>query len=216
MEAPVSTGQGYDDVVFTGGQAFLSYSNPSIGTDPVLVALNSLTMPFLNVTTIATYAKSPTTLNDPDSLKLDNHGNLVESSGADGALNFFDTTGNFQKAISINQGGTPVTGLDDSFFSTAGSGLVFFTDTATNGVYVVNATNLTADSIYAAVGSQHSIGQVDSVTGNFTSVITDGAANSSPRGLAFVSTPEPTTQFLLLAGFAMIGIPRLVSSLSRK
>jgi hypothetical protein len=209
---PVSGGQGYDDVVFSGGKTYLSYTNPSLGTDPVLQTLNGLTMPFLTVNTIASYSASPSTLNDPDSLKLDNHGNLVESSGADGALNFFDTSGNFQKAISITQSGNPVTGLDDSFFAPAGAGSIYFTDTATNGVYVVNASNLTADSIYAAVGSAHAIGFVDSATGAFTPVITDGASNPSPHGIAFVSTPEPSAGALLLIGIAIAILPRHLAS----
>lgn len=205
---PVSGVQGYDDVVFNGNQVFLSYTNPSTGTDPVLQTLNGLITPFLTVNTIATYSASPSTLNDPDSLKMDNHGNLVESSGADGALNFFSTSGAFQKAISITQNGNPVSGLDDSIFTTAGSGLLYFADTANNTVYSVTASNLTADSIYASVGSAHSIGLVDPSSGAFTPLVTDGAANFSPHGLAFVSTPEPGTGVLLVGGIALAAFAR--------
>jgi hypothetical protein len=200
---PVSSTQGYDDVVFANNQVYLSYTNPSLSTDPVLQTMSDLSTPFLTVNPLATFNASPSTLTDPDSLKQDNQGNLVLSSGADGALNFFSPAGAFQKAISITQNGNPVTGLDDSIFTKAGRGLIYFTDTATNSVYVVDASNLTADSIYAAVGSAHAIGLVDPITGAFTPVITDGASNSSPHGMAFVSTPEPGTGILLLGAIGL-------------
>jgi hypothetical protein len=203
---PVSAGQGFDDVVFAGGQTYLSYTNPTLGTDPVLQTLNGLTTPFLTVNPLATFSAHPSTLSDPDSLKADNQGNLVLTSGSDGALNFFSTSGAFQKSISIKQNGNTVGGLDDSLFPTAGNGVIYFTDTATNSVYTVNAFDLSANAIYASVGSAHAIGSVDPSTGIFTPVISDGASNSSPHGIAFVSTPEPGTWVLMVGGILLVAL----------
>ena len=207
---PVSATQGFDDVVFANNKIYLSYTNPVAGTDPVLQTLGGLSQP-LSVTPIATYSASPSTLNDPDSLKQDSLGNLVLSSGDDGALNFFNGSGGFERALSITNNGNSVTGLDDSFFPTGGSGILYFTDTNTNGVYSVAASNLVAGSIFASVGGAKAIGQVDPGTGAFTPVITDGASNSAPHGIAFLATPEPGSAFLLAGGALLLLVSRFSS-----
>src|ERR1700676_959151 len=90
--------RGFDDVVFQDGKVFLSYTNPSAPTDAVIVGLEGgnhpggelETTPILtagatgtNTVTHATHQAVP--LTDPDSLKAAPNGDLLLSSGADGA-----------------------------------------------------------------------------------------------------------------------------------
>lgn len=203
--ASTSAAQGYDDIVFTNNQIYLSYTNPSVGSDPTLVRLTNRTSP-LGVTPVFTYGGSTSTQNDPDSLKLDPSGNLVLTSGADGALNFVSTAGVLQKTLTLNDlAGDSFSGLDDSLFPTATNGTIFVTDTGSNNVYLVRVSGLTAGSIYAAVGNStlNAIGQVDPTTGAFTSVV---SGLDRPHGLEFLAAPEPGTLVMFLLGGGLLAL----------
>jgi hypothetical protein len=205
-----SATRGYDDVVFEGNKVFLSYTNPANTGDPVLVQLMQGDHPAGLLTTktvLAFGVKGIDTvtgqietvpLNDPDSMKMAPNGDLLLTSGDDGAIIDISKAGTAQQSVSF----TPVAGvtaghagLDDVIKPGATSGTFTLTDTATNKVYSFHATGLNTSDYYASVGSLKAFGQVDPTTGAFTPLLSaDNAPGfnfSSPHGVSFVADPAP-------------------------
>jgi hypothetical protein len=205
-----SATRGYDDVVFEGNKVFLSYTNPANTGDPVLVQLMQGDNPAGLLTTktvLAFGVKGLDTvtgqietvpLNDPDSMKMAPNGDLLLTSGDDGAIIDISKAGTAQQSVSF----TPVAGvtaghagLDDVIKPGASSGTFTLTDTATNKVYSFHATGLNTNDYYASVGSLKAFGQVDPTTGAFTPLLSaDNAPGfnfSSPHGVSFVADPTP-------------------------
>ena len=208
--ANTSASRGYDDVVFEGNKVFLSYTNPVNAGDPTLVELVQGDHPTGLLTTKTVLAFGATGLdtvtgqietvpqNDPDSLKMAPNGDLLLTSGDDGAIIDIHKAGTAQQSVSF----TPVTGvtaghagLDDVIKPDATSGTFTLTDTATNKVYSFHATGLNTNDYYASVGSLKAFGQVDPTTGAFTPLLSaDNAPGfnfSSPHGVSFVADPAP-------------------------
>jgi hypothetical protein len=177
-----STTQAYDDAVFRAGQIFLSYTNPAAPTDPTIQLVQNVSNPIVvtNVllmgatgTDLATgMANQPTTQNDPDSLKLTPHGDLMLTSGADGQLIFVAKPGTSDQAVSFlqlrDQSGNAVSGLDDAVFATTREGTFWLTETGTNRVLKIKAEDLPAGSLYACVGSLNALVSVNLKTGVVT------------------------------------------------
>ena len=231
-----SSAQGYDDVVFRGGQVFLSYTNPP-GTsgDPTLVRLldpTNLTTP-LKTRTILTDGTlgldtvtgrmeiAPQT--DPDSLKLAPNGDLIFSSGNDGdilAIEHPGAPGQTMKFTPI-RGVTPGNaGLDDVILPSATSGTFYIADTKNNRVLKVHMTGLNLNDYYASVGSLNAFGQVDPSTGVFTPLVSSanapGFSFGSPHGVEFVpDAPASATSFAQhAASFAPASAASVASGLS--
>jgi hypothetical protein len=217
--AVVSNSQGYDDVVFKGTQTFLSYTNPAVATDVTIRLVTSGTSPIAvtdiltagatgtNLNTGATHQPLPSFPGDPDSLKLAPNGDLVQTSGNRDALIFVHDAGLASQSVSFLQlaqaGGGAVTGLDDSIYATAKSGTFYLTETGTNNVLAIHATDLKIGDLYGAVGSEHALERIDPTTGLLTPVLT---GLTGPHGIAFVpEVPEPGTYAMLLAGLGLMG-----------
>jgi hypothetical protein len=201
-----SATRGYDDVVFKGNQVFLSYTNPVNAGDPTLVELLNGDRPSGTLTTKTILSFGATGLDtvtgktelvpqsDPDSLKLAPNGDLLLTSGSDGAIIDVKHAGTVQQSVSF----TPIAGvganagLDDVIKPDAKSGTFVLTDTATDKVYSFHATGLNTNDYYASVGSLKAFGQVDPTTGAFTPLLSaDNAPGfnfSSPHGVSF--TPD--------------------------
>jgi hypothetical protein len=206
-----STGlRGYDDVVFEGDKVFLSYTNPVNNGDPTVVELKQGDHPTGLLTTKTVLAFGATGLdlvtgqietvpqNDPDSLKMAPNGDLILSSGDDGAIIDIKDPGTAHQSVSFTTvAGATVghAGLDDVIKTNATSGTFTLTDTATNKVFSFHATGLNPDDFYASVGSLKAFGQVDPTTGAFTALLSaDNAPGfnfSSPHGVSFVADPPP-------------------------
>jgi predicted secreted protein len=204
-----SATRGYDDVVFKGNQVFLSYTNPVNPGDPTLVELVNGDHPSGTLTTKTILSFGATGLdtvtgktelvpqNDPDSLKLAPNGDLLLTSGADGAIIDVKQAGTAQQSVSF----TPIAGvganagLDDVIKPDAKSGTFVLTDTATDKVFSFHATGLNTDDYYASVGSLKAFGQVDPTTGAFTPLLSaDNAPGfnfSSPHGVSFTPDQAP-------------------------
>jgi hypothetical protein len=208
--ADPSSTQGYDDVVFTDGKVFMSYTNPP-GTsgDPTLVQVlngnnpnNVLhTKPILTDgmmglnTATGTMQVVPQT--DPDSLKLAPNGDLLFSSGGDGVIIDVHNPGTPHQTIAFTQvllfdtttGKFDVnaSNLDDAIKPSASAGTFYLTDSGTNQVLAVHATGLNVNDYYASVGN--AFGQVDPTTGDFTPLVT----GSSLHGAEFVADANPQT-----------------------
>jgi hypothetical protein len=188
---------GYDDIVFLGGKKYLSYTNPSLPTDPTIQLLVNGSNP-LQVTPILTMgatgtdlatgkAHQLTTQNDPDSLKLTPDGDLMLTSGDDGQLIFVERPGTPQQSVSflnvLDQTGNKTSGLDDAVFATAQQGTFYLADTNNNQVLKIEADNLPLGSLYASVGSLNYFAKIDQKTGRVTPLLT---SVSGPHGLVFV------------------------------
>jgi hypothetical protein len=215
--ALTSSTQGYDDAAFTNGQTFLSYTNPVFSTDPTIVRLTNSTSP-LSVTPVLLMGATgmnladgnvePTIQTDTDSLILGPNGSLVLTSGSDGTLTFVSNPGAVNQSVSFLQllsAGSAVSGLDDSAYATASSGIFYLADTQNNRILAIQVSGLTVGSLYASVGSLNAVASVDLSTGNLTPLV---SGLNAPHGLAFVPTPEPATALLWLGGLAAMAALR--------
>jgi hypothetical protein len=210
--ANTSATRGYDDVVFKGDKVFLSYTNPVNPGDPTLVELVQGDHPTGLLTTKTVLSFGATGLDmvtgqvetvpqtDPDSLKLAPNGDLLLTSGNDGAIIDIKNAGTAQQSVSFTTvAGVTAghAGLDDVIKPDATSGTFTLTDTATNKVYSFHATGLNPNDYYASVGSLKAFGQVDPTTGAFTPLLSaDNAPGfnfSSPHGVSFAADPTPAT-----------------------
>jgi hypothetical protein len=154
-----STSRGYDDVVFTNGKVYMSYTNPDMlpmgNGEPTLVqVLNGnnphnvihtkpiLTDGVMGLNT-ATGTMQVVPQNDPDSLKLAPNGDLLFSSAADDVIIDVHNPGTPKQTISFTQVLLPdglLTGtLDDAIIPSVSAGTFYLTDTGGNQVTAVHA-----------------------------------------------------------------------------
>jgi sugar lactone lactonase YvrE len=205
--------RGFDDVEFLNGVSYLSETNPTGGTDPVILTLTSGLASPLQVsgilnstftgTNLATGAQASTTIADSDSLILDNSGDLVLTGEADQEIVFVHNPGAGNQTESFIQllgpGGQPISGSpDDTVFPNAPHGTFYVADTGANTVYALAATGLAPGSVYVDVGNE--FGVLDTTTGIVTPLFT----GVSPHGVIFVASPEPAS-FFLAGGALLLG-----------
>jgi hypothetical protein len=203
--------RGFDDVEFLNGMAYLSETNPTSGTDPVIVELTTPLASPLQIagilnstftgTNLATGAEASTTITDSDSLILDPAGDLVLTGEADQEIVFVHNPGKANQTESfvglLGTNGLTISGdPDDTVFPTAANGTFYVGDTGANTVYALAASGLAAGSVYIDVGNE--FGQLDTTTGIVTPLFT----GVSPHGVFFVASPEPSSLFL--AGAALL------------
>ncbi|MBV8920138.1 hypothetical protein [Bradyrhizobium sp.] len=204
-----SATSGYDDVVFTHGKVFMSYTNPANPGDPTLVQLTNGNDPsgLLKVKPILSLGATGINLetgktevipqNDPDSLKLAPNGDLLFSSGADQVIIDVHDAGTPHQTVAFTkvQGVPAGAGLDDVIKVDASAGTFYLSDTADNRVLAVHATALDPNDYYASVGN--AFGEVDPLTGKFTVLVSaadaPGFKFGSAHGAEFVAEPHSET-----------------------
>ncbi len=211
--------RGFDDVVFSHGNVYLSETNPVSGSDPVIMKVTSglssplqLT-PILNstfaATNLATGITGSTTITDSDSLKLTPDGALALTGEADQEIAFVYNPGlsnQYEKFINLlGTNGKTISGFpDDTIYPDASGGYFYFADTGANKVYRVTATGLASGSIYIDVGS------VFGILNTSTGIVTPIFTGVSPHGADFVSfaaaAPEPTSLTFTLLGSLLVGL----------
>lgn len=194
-------GGGYDDIYFMNGLAFIAASNPTVDANGnnVFPALDTVTLsgsnavlkPVLmgNATATDTITGKPVTLNltDPDSLSVDNKGQLVLVSQADSELVYIKNPGTPQQAVSR----TPVGNQpDDTVWSTADHGRLLVTDGTSNAIYWVHVDS-PAGTVYTQApddsGVVGFVGTIDLTTGFIRpGVIGFGKAT----GMAYIPDPS--------------------------
>ena len=228
--ANISGTQGYDDAVFRDDKVFLSYTNPSVSTDPVIVQLQGGNYPFspLETTPVLTFGATgtntvteqrnqPVPLNDPDSLKLAPNGDLLLSSGADGVIVDVHNPGQGNQSVKFTQitdkHGVAATNLDDVIKPGATSGTFVLTDTAGNQILSVHMDKLNPNDYYASVESLGGFGQVDPTTGVFKLLV----AAPGAHGVVFQPSTPPAMggsehRFVFNPGFAQDVIANFVAS----
>ena len=218
--------RGFDDIVFTHGNVFISETNPASGTDAVIVKLTSglhsplQISPILNSTftgtNLATGLPTSVTITDSDSLKLTNTGLLALTGEADQKIAFISNPGTVSQTETflslLGTNGLPITGNpDDTIFPNASNGFFYVADTGANTVYRIAATGLALGSVYIDVGDEFGI--LDTTTGIVTPIFT----GVSPHGATFVgqSVPEPSTLSLTLAGLLLFALVAFVGAALR-
>lgn len=206
-----SANRGYDDANFTGGNAYLSYSNPGNSADPSTPVIFQATLgagtvgltSVLNAGGAGQLSKNT----DVDSLNLTTGGGLLLTGGDDGTLTSVSgpgTAGQMSQTVALTDGkGNSLSGLDDALFALPGAQTLLVSDTKNNTVYAITGP-FTPGAYYASVGSTNSVDSVNLATGVATS-ISDGlfAANSSPHGLAFLPAPVPEASTTVSLGLLL-------------
>jgi hypothetical protein len=185
-----STAHGYDDVAFTDGKIFLSYTNPNPG-DPILVQFIPNPDGTFQATPILSLGTNPGALGaNPDSLKAAPNGDLLLTS-EDGVIIDVHNPGATDQTVSFTtvQGAANLGHLDDVIMPNATSGTFYLSDSADNRVLAVHVSGLNVNDYYVSIGN--AFGQVDPTTGQFTPLVT--AANApgfvfgSAHGATFVA-----------------------------
>jgi len=144
-------GGGYDDLRVVGDSIYMTASNPNLDVNGVNVfpALVRVTLsggsvnlePVLygnaQAVNIATGSTVTLNLTDPDSLSVDQRGNIVVNSQADAELVFVRHPLAEDQAVGvlgITSGGAPTT-VDDTAFAPRSASFALFADVSANKVY---------------------------------------------------------------------------------
>ncbi len=202
-----ASARGYDDVAFDGNRVYLSYTNPKNVGDSVVQKLDNGTNPVgaLKATSILRLGDTGTNLvngqvnqplpvNDPDSLKTLSDGSLILTSDHDRSYTIVAKPGTAQQSEGFVTLPAGSTGLDDAVVPSSTSGTFYVANQGGNDVIAAKVTGLNTHDLYASVGSDNAVVQIDTKTGTVTPVITGLGA---PHGLLFVAdaagTPATTS-----------------------
>jgi hypothetical protein len=200
--APPLNGGGYDDAAFVNGQAYLSASNPTLQSGqnnfPSIVSativggnkvkVSPVLLGNASLINIKTGKKLVVPQSDPESLEVDNAGNLVLDSHADGDLIFANTPGFPNQTgfvLPLSNGTSTQVTVEDTVFPTQASGTIYVVDTAANTVYAVTGTRFSPNSAFVTSDNTGVLGTVDLQTGLVTPVVT---GFQSPHGALFVGS----------------------------
>lgn len=193
-------GGGYDDVLFIKGQAFIAASNPTLNSAGVNVfpAIDKVELkngkaiftPVLygNATATDVTTNQSVTLNltDPDSMTLDNQGNLILDDQADAQIITVRNPGTAQQSVTRLPVGTQV---DDSIWIPAKEGKLLVVDGKANTIYsvTIDKTDFAKGTIFTEAPSDSGVagfvGKIDPKTGTISPVI---IGLNSPTGLMFL------------------------------
>lgn len=190
-------GGGYDDVYFLNGTAFIVASNPTLDKNGnnVYPALDKITLsngkaeltPVLmgNASATDTIAKSQVTLNevDPDSLTVDNQGDLVLVNQAGSELVYISNPGTPQQKVSRTPVGSQ---LDDTSWIPSTPGRLLVVDGLKNKTFWIKG-NFKPGTSYTETPDDSGIagvfGHLDLTTGI---IYPDIIGFSHPTGMVFV------------------------------
>jgi hypothetical protein len=149
-----SATRGYDDVVFSHGKVYLSYTNPVSKGNPTLVQLTNgndpdgplHTTPILRFGAIGTNLETGMTAvvpqSDPDSLKVAPNGDLLLTSSSDDVIIDVRNPGTSHQKIGFTHVLGVTGNLDDVIKVNASAGTFYLSDTADNRVLAVHVTGL--------------------------------------------------------------------------
>lgn len=199
---PTLHGGGYDDMVFRGCKVYISASNPANNpnTGPAIVSarLDGITVdvePILageaSAIDITTGATVQLNLQDPDSMTLDPHGNIVLDSQGDQELIIVRDPGSsdqrvFRLPLTYQTPSGPMgVETDDTAFVTSREGFLLFADKGLNTVFALSKKDFERGAAYTAADGGPFVGTLDMTTGVITPIVT-GLAN--PGGMVFVDT----------------------------
>lgn len=197
---PTAHGGGYDDIVFLNGAAYFSASNPANNpnTAPAIVkATFSASMidvsPLLEANAAATDVVTGQTvtlnLQDPDSMTLDPHGNILLDSQADAELLLVRHPGAASQSVLQIPLTSPFGSAqaDDTLFVPNSDGFILVSDTPANVVYAIHKGAFTPGSAYTAAvgGTTGFVGRLDLEWGQLTPIV---SGLVSPHGMGYIAT----------------------------
>lgn len=199
---PAPHGGGYDDLRVFDGNIYISASNPNLDAAgnnvfPALVRvtisgsvvhLDTVLMGNATATDIPTGNTVTLNLTDPDSLSIDQRGNIVLDSQQDAELVFIrDPLTDDQTAgrLSITTALSGATTLDDTVFAPKGRSFLLASDVAGNTVYRIDAPQFGFEpgTAYSASDTLGIVGTLNLDNGVLTPIAT---GFGSMRGMAFV------------------------------
>jgi hypothetical protein len=191
---PTPHGGGYDDIAFRGNDVFFSASNPSNNPNnaPAIVkgqisgttvSVTPVLMGTATATDIPTDTPIALNLQDPDSMKFDNFGDLVLDSQADGELIIVHHVGAIDQsvyhlALTLN-GAT--TQIDDTVYASASHGVILVSDLGGDTIYSITKDIFSPGAAYSAAPT--SVGEQDLDGGVITNIVTGMV---SPHGMIFL------------------------------
>ena len=198
-------GGGLDDMKLVGGVVYAAASNPAVGPATATAVNGVSTVPALYTITLNTDQKtfhltpslmgnatannivgggtSTLNLTDPDSMAIDNNGNLVLDSQQDSELVFVKNPGASQvvSVLPLTLYGNPWP-VDDTRWAPSGSSYMLLSDNHTQMIYKITATGgFTAGTAYSA--GQGTLLLTNTATGAMTPIFT---GMNTPHGLIFV------------------------------
>jgi hypothetical protein len=202
---PTPHGGGYDDILFLGGEVFITASNPTLNSAGInvfpalvratlsgnMVELESVLHGNATGTDIPTGRKGTLNLTDPDSLTADPRGNIVLDDQADGELIFITPSGAVGR-LSIRPSVpkfSPLTVDDTAFAPTPPSSslqaFLLVADLKGDAVYRIDRPvfGFEPGVAYCASDTRGIIGTLNLDTGIVTPITT---GLGSGRGLLFV------------------------------
>ena len=198
LPSPTPWGGGFDDIQFTGGNAYIDASNPALNAagNNIYAALYKVSISGTTATltkvlmanTKATTLIPPTStvtlnLTDPDSMMIDPTGTLVLDSQGDGEMLWLKNVGTPQQSVSVLSVGTQV---DDTVWPTSAKGCILVSDNG-SGVYTICSNVWVPDTPYVSAPNDSGvIGFVGtlSMSSGIVQPIVAGFAN--PHGMAFL------------------------------
>lgn len=189
-------GGGYDDIVFSGDDVYISASNPANNPNTKQAIIKAtlkghsvIVTPVLlgdaMATDVTTGKQVQLNLQDPDSMRLDAAGDLVLDSQADAELIVLRHPGTHDQKVfrvPLTSGGTAVQ-VDDSVFPATSEGVILVADRDGETVYSVTAPFFGPDPYSAAPTF---VGQLNLSTGVLTPVVT---GTVSAHGMYFIPIP---------------------------
>jgi hypothetical protein len=190
---PVANRGGFDDIAFVNGKAFLTESNPSMNpnTDPAVVeatlnnandtvAVTTVLLGDATAFNLVTKQQVQLNLQDPDSMTVDRHGDLVLTSQADDLIVTIHHPGQKDQFVTV----LPLQlSVDDTLFRQGGSGVVLLTDQGSGTIYMITGPALGSSQALSAALDVGELGRLNVKTGAFTPII---SGLSNPRGLAIL------------------------------
>jgi phospholipase C len=197
--ASVNHGGGFDDIAFSGGNVYLTASNPTNttpNTDPAVVQVTlsgttAMTTPILNgnamATDVTTGKQVTLNLTDPDSMTTAPNGDLILTSQADNELVDIHnpgTAGQTVQLLPLSDANKNPVSVDDTLLNPGAVGEMLLTDQKTGIIYQVTVPAGSSFQAFSAAQDLGQLGTTDFATGLFTPVI---SGLGSPRGLAFLN-----------------------------
>ena len=196
-------GGGYDDIAIMNGHVFISASNPTpnskgINVFPALLEVASLAGGTVHLqavlsgdahaTDIPTGKEVTLNLTDPDSLAVDQRGNIVLDSQADDELVFVrdpDTSVQSAHLLKIKDTTGKLITVDDTAFATVPNSVMLVSDLKANAVYRIEEPGLGFEPgvAYSASDTAGFVGQLNLDNGVLTPIAT---GFGSMRGVIFV------------------------------
>ena len=199
---PTPHGGGYDDIVFLNGAAYFSASNPANNPNLApatvkatfsgsMITVSPLLEANAQATDVVTGQSVTLNLQDPDSMTLDPHNNILLDSQADAELLLVRHPGTASQSVLQ----IPLTSpfgpaqADDTLFIPNSDGFILVADTPANVVYAIHKGSFTPGSAYTAAvgGTTGFVGRLDLEWGQLTPIV---SGMQSPHGMGFVPADE--------------------------